>query len=174
MTYRTRAFIFLLLLLLALPVFAGPVLVSMDKNTQITLLPGWTEDRELHGSAQIQASNRANENYIIVISESKEDFAEMTLEKHSDITRGSLVKSITNSEVEGPTKLTINGNPAVQYIIRGTIGGINATYLHTTVETTGMYHQVLAWTLRSRFDKNKPVLQQVINSFKEVPHASVK
>jgi hypothetical protein len=153
----------------ASPEDAGNVLVGSDGQSQITLLNGWVEDRELHDSAEIQASKRGSEEYVIVLSENKADFENLTIEQHSEITRGLLVESLTDPEITGPTDVTtVGSNPAVQYEIQGTIEGINVAYLHTTVETPTKYHQILAWTLPSSFERNKPELQQVIQSFKEV------
>jgi hypothetical protein len=154
----------------ASPQDAGEVLIGSDGQSQITLLNGWTEDRKLHESAEIQASKRGSEEYIIVLSESKADFQNLTLEQHSEITRGLLVESLTEPEITGPTDVTdVGGNPAIQYEIQGTIEEINVAYLHTTVETPTRYHQILTWTLPSSFERNQPELQQVIQSFREVP-----
>jgi hypothetical protein len=153
----------------ASPQDAGNTLIGSDQQSQITLLNGWVEDRELHDSAEIQASKRGSEEYVIVLSENKADFQDLTIEQHSEITRGLLVESLTEPEVTGPTDVTtVGSNPALQYEIRGTIEGINVAYLHTTVETPTKYHQILAWTLPSSFERNEPELQQIIQSFKEV------
>lgn len=155
------------------PEAAGNVLVGSDGASQITLPEGWTEDRELHDSAEIQASRRDREMYVIVLSESKQDFQDLTLEQHSEITRGLLQQSLTDAAVTGPTGVNqINGNPAVQYEIRGAIEGINVAYLHTTVETPNNFHQVLAWTLPSNFERNQAELEQVIQSFSETNTAA--
>lgn len=147
---------------------AQNVLVGSDGVSQITLPDGWVEDRELHDSAEIQASKRADEMYVIVLSENKADFQDLTLEQHSEITRGLLLQSLTDAEVTGPTAVTsVQGNPTLQYQIRGAIDGINVVYLHTTVETPDSYHQILAWTLPSQFEANDPQLQEIIQSFRE-------
>ena len=146
----------------------GKSIFSPDKSMSISIPKGWVEDRELHDTADLQASNRAEECYIIVLTDSKDDFEDMTLVKHSETTRKSLLSSLTAPEVLGPTKMTIDGKPALQYEIRGSIDNLKVTYLHTTVETPKHFQQILTWTLRSRFDKNKPILQQVATSFREV------
>ncbi|MCI0602357.1 hypothetical protein L0156_05035 [bacterium] len=147
---------------------AGAVLMDPEKTIQVSIPSGWKEDRDLHDTAELQASNRKKELYIIVLSESKEDFQDMTLEKHSEITRGTLVKSLAQAQTSAPVTLTVGGHPALQYEIRGFINNLSVVYLHTTVETEKNLHQLLTWTLKSMYDKNKPVLQQVTESFKEV------
>jgi len=143
------------------------VLRSQDGSIQITLPKGWKEDKDLHDDAVLQASDRLTEKYVIVLSDSKEDFEEMSLAKHSEITRGSILEGLSSPQVTGPVELTINGSPAIQYEIRGGTENIKVVYFHTTVETSGMFYQVLAWTLKSRFEKNKSDLQEVTNSFQE-------
>ena len=146
----------------------GKVLMDPDNTIQITIPSSWKEDRELHDTAELQASNRAKELYIIVLSESKQDFQEMTTEKHSEITRATLVSSLTQPQTSAPVTLTIHERPALQYEIRGFINNLSVVYLHTTVETEKNYHQILTWTLKSMYEKNKPFLQKVTESFKEV------
>lgn len=147
---------------------SGTPLMDPEKTIQVSIPSGWKEDRDLHDSAELQASNRIKELYVIVLSESKEDFQDMTLDKHSEITRATLVKSLTQPQTSAPTSLKVNGHPAVQYEIRGFINNLSVVYLHTTVETETNIHQILTWTLKSMYEKNKPVLQQVTESFKEV------
>jgi hypothetical protein len=142
---------------------------ATDNSSQVSVPNGWKSDPQLHDTAQLQVSNRASEEYLIVLSESKEDFQNMTLEKHSETTRATFLKSLTGPTVSEPATLTINGLPAVQYEIHGSINNLNVIYLHTTIESAKNFHQLIAWTLRSRFEKNKTDLQQVISSFKERP-----
>jgi hypothetical protein len=152
----------------------GRILVSTDGISQITLPPGWDEQKELNDTAVIQAADPQAERYVIVITDSKEDFEQMNVEKHSEITRTNLMKSLSNPSADGPVRLTINDCPAVQYEVRGAIDNLNIIYIHTTIETTGHYHQVLAWTLRSKIDKNREPLQQVVKSFRATAKATVK
>ncbi len=150
-------------------IFSGETsLKSVNNDSQITLPKGWKEHKDLNDAADLQAAYLRKELYIIVLSESKEDFEKMTIEKHSDLTRGGIVESLTSSEEKRLPDVKINGNPAIQYEISGVIGNVKITYIHTTVETKENYHQILAWTLKSRYKKNKPELQKVIQSFKEI------
>ena len=148
------------------------VIVSSDGEYQIQVPTRWKQITNLHEKAGLQAADHLREMYIIVLSESKSDFEEMSLDKHSQITIRKLIERVTSSETSGPTALVINGNPAVQYVVSGTIDNLKITYLHTTVETAKSFNQILAWTLRSRFDQNRAELQNVIQSFKEVAQST--
>jgi hypothetical protein len=149
-------------------------LVSADGKSEIVLPEGWKEAGELYKGAQIQAFKPNAQMYVIVLSESKEQFpteANVTLERHSEITRTILTGNLANPTVSGPTAVKdINANPAVQYIVRGKLknSDLEATYIHTTVETASNFNQILAWTTPTEFDKNKAELERVVSSFREV------
>lgn len=148
---------------------SSAVLKSTDGQSQIALPGGWKPDRALHANANLAASNRAEEMYVIVLSENKSDFDQMSLEQNSEITRKGLVEAAKSVQTSEPQKLTINGSPALQYEISATVDNLHIVYLHTTVETAANYHQIVAWSLRSRFEKAKAALQNVIASFREAP-----
>jgi hypothetical protein len=143
-------------------------LIGSDGRSQIILPKGWKEYRKLHDNAEIQAAHLKKESYVIVLSENKEDFDEMTLEKHSKLTRTGILESLKKPTINRLPDLTINGRPAIQFEISGVINNIKIVYLHTTVETNEYFHQILAWTLKSKYNDNKESLQKVIKSFKEI------
>ena len=63
--------------------------------------------------------------------------------------------------------LDIGGNRAVRYRLTGTMDGLNIVYWHVTLETEDHYHQMLLWSLKSKFSKNKADFDSVIQSFEE-------
>lgn len=147
----------------------GTPLRSSDRKSEIFIPAGWVEDRTLNSSADIQAAKASEAMYIIVLSDSKADLQNVSLVKHSQLTRDTLLKSLTSPQVSPPTEVkSVGGNPAIQYQIRASVSNTNVVYLHTTIETPTHFHQILAWTLPSAFDKNEPQLQQIIQSFREV------
>ncbi len=150
------------------------ILKSIDGQSQIVLPSGWKEYRKLNDAAELQAANLGKNLYILVLTESKDDFDQITLKQHSALTRNSLLKSLTAPEVTGPKKLTVSGYAAIQFEIRGQLDSTKICYLHTTVETAQNFHQILAWTSKSGFEKNKEELQQVVNSFREIQNTNVK
>ncbi len=153
---------------------AGTILKSIDGQSQIILLKGWKEYRKLNDAAELQAANLGKNLYIVILSENKDDFDRITLKQHSALTRDSLLKSLTSPEVIGPKKLSIHGDTAIQFEIRGQLDNTKISYLHTTVETAKNFHQILAWTSKSGFEKNREELQQVVNSFRESQNTSAK
>ncbi len=152
----------------SLPLPTQEKLISEDGQIAITLPTGWVRDDELNDRAQLEASNRAGQMYLIVLTQPKAEFRGMQRDTYAEITRGYLTRRLEKSEVSGPTDVSqVGGNPAVQYQVRGSLNNIDVLYLHTVVETPTRFAQILAWTLPTDFEKNQPTLQQVIQSFQE-------
>jgi hypothetical protein len=152
----------------SLPLPMQDKLISEDGQTAIMLPTGWVRDDELNDRAQLEASNRAEQMYLIVLTQPKAEFRGMQRDTYAEITRGYLTRRLEKSEVSGPTDVSqVGGNPAVQYQVRGSLNNIDVLYLHTVVETPTRFAQILAWTLPTDFEKNQPTLQQVIQSFQE-------
>jgi hypothetical protein len=122
----------------------------------------------LNASADLQARSESSNAFFIVLAESREDLDGWNLERHSRGTVGKLIATVGLPEVLGPAKITANGYPGLQYEFTGSSDGTRVTYVHTTLETPKQYVQVLMWCPRSLFEKNKPVFQKILNSFKEL------
>jgi hypothetical protein len=140
--------------------------VSADGNARVHVPADWSELKNLNDAAEIQAGNKSKEQYILVLSENKSDLAAMTLRKHHQITRDAMLKKMTNVSASEPVELTINGQSALQDEITGTQEGTNIVFLHTTVEGDQHFHQILAWTSKSRWDEHKEKLREVTRTFR--------
>ena len=70
------------------------------------------------------------------------------------------------------TSLKINGFDAKQFEASGTVDKIKIKYIFTVVDTPDHFYQIVAWTLTSKFEENKPALLDVISSFKLVENGS--
>src|SRR4051812_12164300 len=89
-------------------VSGAPVeLKSADGTLQLTVPGSWKVDK-LNDQAAIQASNRMGELYVVVLTEPKEDFTDMTLQKYSELTRSQQLKAMKNGTEEGPAPRTVN------------------------------------------------------------------
>jgi hypothetical protein len=148
----------------------GKIFTNAEGNLQIEVPPHWGP-MDLNPEAAIQVGSLSEENYFIVIPEAKVDLHGWNIDKHSKITLGNLLYLVDFPEISEPEILKINGHPAIQYEIHGGADGINITYILTTIETPEYYNQILAWTLTSRYQKNKKTLKRAIESLQEVPAA---
>ncbi|MBA3714224.1 MAG: hypothetical protein H0W76_17495 [Pyrinomonadaceae bacterium] len=145
------------------------VLTSADGKYQLTIPAGWRADSQLHDDAGLKASNRIKEAYVVVISESREDFTDdMTLESFTKITRDAMLKNLGSPDSAAPTPTVIGDYPALRYELQGVVSNVKVIYINTTVETPSGFHQILAWTLPSRLNQQRNVLQEVTGSFREI------
>lgn len=150
------------------PEVVGTTIVSTNGSSQITVPEGWEETDELNDVAIIQAANLAEDQYVIVIDDSKEDFADASLETFSEITAETFLDILDDPTLGEPVTLTINGNPALQQQVEGSIENTNVVYLQTNIETPTHFYQVLTWSLKSRFEDNRDIFEGVTESFQEV------
>lgn len=145
-------------------------LSSPDGQFEITVPRDWSEDRSLNENAEIAASYRPNEMYVIVLNEPKEDFASgFSLEDYASLTTKSLLDSLTTTRMSSPVALDLHGNPALQHEIRGIFENrLRVVYLHTVAQSPTHFHQIVAWSTQSNFEKNQPTLQRVIQNFRAI------
>ena len=142
------------------------VMVSTDGRSQLTLSGDWEVINTLNKEAELQVGNRKQQIYAIVITESKDDFT--SFGKYADLCYSKFVETIDKIDVAGPTQLTINGKPAIQYKISGAVKGLNVVYLYTLIEGNKYFDQLILWTLHSKFETNENTMQHVIESFQEI------
>lgn len=147
----------------------GFIAKSASKQTQITVPWGWDKDSTLNKDADIGVSSYHDESYVIVLNEKKSDFdSETTLEDYCTLVNEVMMEGIDNVEVSKPEEKSINGYDSRQLEIRGRVEGVDVAYLITFIETDNYYNQIIAWTIDDRYEQNKPVLQEITRSFKEI------
>jgi hypothetical protein len=135
---------------------------------QVALPPGWIPASDLNDGSWLQALDPLRNRYLIVISESREDFDPgMDVQEHSSRTRAALAGSVRLLAVRGPEERQVGGFRAVQYELDALSDRTLLTYLHTTVEGHRAFHQVLAWATRSWFDR--PTFERLLDGFTERP-----
>lgn len=144
------------------------IVKSNDGQYELTIPGGWKKETKLHDEANIQASRAFEELYVVVISENKKDFADgTTLNDYTQIVREGMLGRIESAAMTDSTSVVVGKNPAMRFETHGVVEKIKAGYINTTVETRDAFHQVIAWTLDSRFEQNRAKLLEVVNTFKE-------
>lgn len=135
---------------------------------ELYLPDGWRPGRDLNERAGIEAIDPLHSRYVWIISESRNDFdARMGLEEHSASTRESLLEGLHGVSEKGPEHVTVSGFPAVQFEIEAVYKMIELKYLHTTIGGRRAFHQVLAWSTRSGYDRQ--LFDKVLQGFRETP-----
>jgi len=144
-----------------------PVTVSFLEGQYQVLKPAGWSDLELNDVADLEIGNMFREAYCTVLTEPKSDFADdIDLMRFSEVTREIMVESLKDSKEEGPEQLTLSGQPAVRYVINGTMDSVKVRYWHVSIESEEHFHQVILWSLPSRFDGNVRDFEAVLASIR--------
>jgi len=140
-------------------------IASDDGKIKVTVPGTWTKLPELNKQASLQVGNKSKEVYLIVITDTKADLDNFTLEKHHQQTRDRMLQKMKNASDTEPVPLTIDGHPALQDELTGTEKGTNVVFLHTTIDDGDYFQQTLAWTLKSRWEKQNQLLREITRTF---------
>jgi hypothetical protein len=141
---------------------------SDDGSIQVTAPGTWKQIPDLNDQADLQVGYARQEQYLIVLTENQVDLVDIDLEAYSDMVLEQMPSVIESSETSAARIMQINGRPAIQYEISGTVDNIKVVYWLTSVEGEKNFHQILAWTLDSKAETNRPIMLKVIESFAEV------
>jgi Domain of unknown function (DUF4190) len=141
-------------------------IASDDGEMWVTVTAMWTKMPELNKRASLQVGYKSKEMYLIVITDAKADVPDLTVETHHKLTRDRMLQRMKNGATTQPVSLTIDGHPALQDEISGTEKGTNVVFLRTTVDDGDHFQQILAWTLKSRWQKQNQLLREVTASFR--------
>ena len=140
-------------------------IVSDDGKIKVTVPGTWTKLPELNKQASLQVGNKSKEVHLIVITDTKTDLDNLTLEKRHQQTCDRMLQKMKNASATQPVSLTIDGHPALQDELTGTEKGTNVVFLHTTVDDSDHFQQILAWTLKSRWQEQAQLMREVTASF---------
>jgi len=135
-------------------------MTSDDSKIRVMVPGDWVKLPQLHDTAPIRVGNKEKEQYLIVLTDAKSDLGNMSLEKHHQTTRDGMSEKMKDASASAPVSLTIGDHPAIQDELSGTKDRTDVVFLHTTVDTGEHYHQILAWTLKSRWEQNKELLRE--------------
>ena len=140
-------------------------IASEDGKLSVTASGFWVKMPNLNKRATLQVGYKDNEMYLIVITAPKSTVPNMTLEQHHRLTRDHGLQKMKNSSATQPVSMSVDNHPALQDQLSGTDNGSNVVFLHTTVDDGDNFHQILAWTLKSRWQKQNEQLREATNSF---------
>ena len=145
-------------------------LIDSDTGIQITLPTSWAQDPRLHSSAELQASDLANELFVIVVAEDSPALMRLGLQENAARYRRLLKEQMAATEGENATEVAfIDDNFASQYEIRGSLAdGVGVVYLHTTVVTQQRYYQIVAWASPEQYNAYRSELQTITETFQEI------
>lgn len=145
------------------------VFKSEGDEYQVSASNSWKDAKGmLNPEADLQIENLKDEKYFIALLEPKMDFTDFSLQQYYDAITEPFLSGLDAPSQGDVEEVTINGNKALQYTLEASIDNINIVYLVAVIETPAHYGQLMAWTIKSKWDEHQEEYTNLINSFKEV------
>lgn len=150
---------------------------------QITVPAGWSIEKNLNKDAQIQVGNRFQMSYAIIISDEKDlnakgtdkDIKDLALSQYADLVQEPIRSGSREFRQTDETETTINGLKAFRRTFSMTQkNGFRGRMTLCVVAGRFHYHQLLVWTAEQRYERQKAVLEGIINSFCELTREDFK
>lgn len=147
------------------------VIKAKDGKSRVTVPESWMKapKRDHIAGAQIQGFDPAREQYIMVITHSKQDFT--GFQAFADLFRDQN-EYVDNFKLKGTERTKIGGLPSVRFHYSGAFDGVKFVYWEAVVHGKKAYYQVVGWTLRSREKEAAKPIRKVIDSFRETKRAT--
>jgi hypothetical protein len=104
---------------------------------------------------------------MMVIDDSKEKIASYGLDYDLDTYMKIATRTLDSAGMYVNSSIEVNGVKALQATVQGNREGVATTFILTCIETPTFYYQLICWSPTDKFEANKPILEGLINSFKE-------
>jgi hypothetical protein len=144
------------------------VLTATDRSCQITLPVGWESVSGLNKDAVLQALNRREDLYLIIIQEEIPEGAEIDLERGSEAMTANFRKMYTDAKLGGPVPITVNGRQAISRDISYTESGVKLRGVHVLTATETRAFQLFMWSSESGFARNNQFLREMPTTFRPI------
>jgi type II secretory pathway pseudopilin PulG len=140
-----------------------------DGVSKIRVPKNWNRLPELNEAASLKYGNPRLEQYLIVFSEPRADFgSDMDLYTYNDtIMEKYFLAGIRNINIKLLGEINLNGMQGVKYEIRGEIDNIKIVYLYTAFASRNHFHQVLFWTLPTKWSDSQGIYESALSTFTE-------
>lgn len=132
----------------------------------VFLSEGWREidPASLNEEADISLENGRKTMYAVILSESSEDYEDFDAFKNAVDFHDWLDVTDESEQV-----INHNGWNGTRYFITAKTEGINLYYVYDIVESeAGHFAQKIAWTTKSKKDSNSDLLEEILDSIKDV------
>ena len=144
--------------------------IADDNITRMRVPTSWKKHPELTEIAGIEYANLQREQYLIVISEPKAKYTSSTdVFGYKALLERNLRDSVENLQVKYLGEVEINGMNGLKYEMRGEVDNIKIAYLQVALEGEEHFHQLLFWTVPTRWHTNLEPFEEALVSFTECP-----
>jgi Tfp pilus assembly protein PilE/ribosomal protein L40E len=144
--------------------------IADDNVTRMRVPTSWKKHPELNDIAGIEYANLPREQYLIVTSDSKAHFTSSAdVFGYNVYLERNLRDSVENLQVKYLGEVKINGMIGLKYEMRGEVDNSEIVYLQVALEGENHFHQLLFWTVPTRWRANLESFEEALVSFTECP-----
>jgi hypothetical protein len=144
---------------------------SADGNVTIFVPSGWnTNANQLYPGSIIGVADDTNKIYLIVTEKTKTSVkTNSTINDYLNQAKSAFSTAVTNPIWGQPSDITVGGCKGLALRLTGTrkSNGTDTVYFVNILESKNYYYDVAGYTLTASENANKPVIDKIINSFKE-------
>jgi hypothetical protein len=139
--------------------------ISTDGQTQITVPATWRTLADESGKMEMKVGSVTARRFVAVFTESRSKVPGADLDAYTAWALDDYHSQVADGTASAPHALTIGGSPAIQYELSDPS---DVTWL-TVIQTENNFHRVVAWTSLGQADEFRPLFQNVLESFREIP-----
>ncbi|MEM7600193.1 MAG: hypothetical protein AAF357_02120 [Verrucomicrobiota bacterium] len=144
--------------------------VTADGLAEVTAPGTWTAQDFDNDVASLQIGNLIGNQYLLIISEEKQEFVpEFGIQEYAETISEQMKEVVRNPGEPELIPMEIGGLVAFRRELEGEIDGMPIAYLNTFIEGEDHFHQVLTWTLVEMKDRHFPLFRTTVKSFRELP-----
>ena len=141
--------------------------VTDDGLLSFELPSNWKEVDELHDEASLKYGHLRSEQYMLVLSENKSDFEEdVSLRDYADLCLENAELATSGMRFGEWTEHQIANRKMLKVQMSATVDRIKIKYQYGYYETKDHYHQIMQWTLPSKWGSSQPLFNVVLDSAK--------
>lgn len=140
---------------------------ASDHRSRIRIPAHWSSQTGLNDVADLQVGNRLRQEFLIVLTEPKEDFESMDVDRLLEHHVSGLEKGLSTTHRVPLATSGVGGYAARQLELHGTSDGLKVVYLVTALEGPKYFHGIIAWTVKSHWPEAKPMFERTLLAFQE-------
>ena len=144
---------------------------SADGNVTIFVPSGWnTNNTQLYPGSIIGVADDANKIYLIITEKTKISVkANSTINDYLNQAKSAFSTAVTNPVWGQPSDINVGGCKGLALRLTGTrkSNGTETVYFVNILESKNYYYDVAGYTLTALENANRPVIDKIVNSFKE-------
>jgi Tfp pilus assembly protein PilE/predicted RNA-binding Zn-ribbon protein involved in translation (DUF1610 family) len=151
------------------PAVRNQWITSEDGLTKMRVPGNWEKLPELSEQGVIEYGNLQREQYLVVISEPKQSYTSNTdLSAYNRLILEHKSRAgIDKFRKKYLGEIDLNGLKALKFELTGEVNGIENAYLQVAVEGKNHFHQVLFWSLPTRWGDPTDIFENVLATFSE-------